>query len=49
VVNTIWDMRNDVDVKVSSFEGLENLGVEHFQSLYKARIGSTLAEIIQLA
>lgn len=47
--NTIWDMRNDANLKVSSFEGLANLGVEHFQSLYKAQVSSTLVEIIQLA
>ena len=42
-------MKDEVGEKVSSFEGLANLGVKHFQSLYKAQVGSTLAEIIKLA
>lgn len=41
-------MKDEADEKVSSFEGLEKLGVEHFQTLYKAQAGSTLEEIIQL-
>ena len=47
--NTIWDMKNEEGEKVSSFKSLAKLGVHHFQSLYKEQVGSTLAEIIQLA
>ena len=49
VQNTIWEMKDGAGEIVSSFEGLAKLGVEAFQSLFKAPTGSSLAEIIQLA
>ena len=42
-------MKNAKEEMITSFEGLANLGVKHFQNLYKAQAGSTLAEIIQVA
>lgn len=30
VANTIWDMMDEAGEKVSSFKGLEKLGVDHF-------------------
>ena len=49
VANTIWDMKDESGEMVSSFEGLEKLGVDQFQTLYKSQAGMTLVEIIQLA
>ena len=40
-------MKNEAKEKITSFEGLANLRVRHFQNLFKAQAGSTLAEIIQ--
>lgn len=42
-------MKDDSSETISSFDGLANLGVNHFQTLYKAQARSSLAEIIQLA
>ena len=42
-------MKDETGEKISSFEGLASLVVNHFQSLYKAQAGLTLAKIIQLA
>lgn len=42
-------MKNVKEEKITSFEGLENLRVKHFQNLYKAQAGSNLVEIIQVA
>ena len=32
----IWDLKNQSDETVSSFEGLDRMGKQHFQSLFKA-------------
>ena len=47
--NTIWDMKNAKEENITLFDGLANLGVEHFQNLYKAQVGTTLVETIQVA
>ena len=45
--NTIWVLKNEVEERITSFKGFANLGVKHFQNLFKAQAGSTLVEIIQ--
>ena len=47
--NTIWELKNEDGEKVTSFKNLADLGVNHFQNLYKALAGASLAEIIQIA
>lgn len=47
--NTIWEMKDRQGEMVSSFKGLASLGVDHFQSLFKAPAETSLVEIIQLA
>ena len=47
--NTIWELKNEGGYKVTSFKNLAELGVNHFQNLYKAPTGTSLAEIIQIA
>ena len=47
--NTIWELKNFDGEKVSSFRNLADLGINHFQSLFKAPGGASLAEIIQMA
>jgi hypothetical protein len=34
---------------IYSFEGFENQGIDHFQSLFRAQEGSSIAEIVQIA
>lgn len=46
--STIWELKNSGE-KVSSFKNLVDLGVYHFQTLYKAPAGASLAKIIQIA
>ena len=47
--NTIWDLKNEDGDLVKSFKDLAELGVKHFQNLYKAPAGTSLAEVIQIA
>lgn len=47
--NTIWEFKNVDGDKVTSFNNLVELGVNHFQNMYKASVGTSLAEIIQIA
>lgn len=46
--NTIWELKNEGGDRVTSFKNLAELGANHFQNLYKAPAGTSLAEIIQI-
>jgi hypothetical protein len=46
-VNTIWKMRNDWGNMVRSFHGLANLGVKHFEQVYKWSKAPNIVEIIK--
>eukprot|EP00253_Pinus_taeda_P002170 PITA_02170 len=47
--NTIWKMRDPEGREVSSFEAISSLGKNHFQTLFTAPGGISLAEIIRTA
>lgn len=47
--NTIWGMHDDRGYKASSFDELSSMGVNHFKSIFAARQGSSIAEIIKIA
>lgn len=36
MANTIWQLKNQADDAINSFEALANLGVENFRNLFKA-------------
>eukprot|EP00253_Pinus_taeda_P003725 PITA_03725 len=48
-VNTIWKLKDQNEREVSAFEDLSRLGKTHFQNLFTAQGGITLAEIIRTA
>eukprot|EP00253_Pinus_taeda_P030883 PITA_30883 len=47
--NTIWKLRDTDGSEASSFEDLSRMGKMHFQNLFTAQGGITLAEIIRTA
>eukprot|EP00253_Pinus_taeda_P008941 PITA_08941 len=47
--NTIWKLRDPDGSEASSFEDLSRMGKRHFQNLFTAQGGITLAEIIRTA
>eukprot|EP00253_Pinus_taeda_P027771 PITA_27771 len=47
--NTIWKLRDQNGREASSFEDLSRMGKAHFQNLFTAQGGITLAEIIRIA
>jgi hypothetical protein len=49
MTNTIWGLRDRIGEEVSSFEGLDELGTDHFRDLFKVQEGSSIAEIVQVA
>ena len=49
MVNTIWELENFDGDKISSFAGLEDLGINHFENLFKAQRESSIAEIVRVA
>ena len=48
IQNTIWELNYDVGHKVSSFEGLSRLGVNHFKNLFTSQQETSIAEIINI-
>eukprot|EP00253_Pinus_taeda_P015506 PITA_15506 len=46
-VNTIWKLKDQNGREASSFEDLSRMGKAHFQNLFTAQGGITLAEIIR--
>eukprot|EP00253_Pinus_taeda_P010711 PITA_10711 len=48
-VNTIWKLKDQNGREASSFEDLSRMGKAHFQNLFTAQGGITLAEIIRTA
>ena len=46
--NTIQELGDDLGNKVSSFEGLSSLGVNHFKHLFIAQHETSIAEIINI-
>ena len=49
MANAIWDLKNEDGDMVTSLNDLAELGVKHFQNLFKAPVGTSLAEIIQIS
>lgn len=47
--NTIWEMQDDRGIKVTNFEGLSSMGVNHFKSIFSAQQGTSIAEIVEIA
>jgi hypothetical protein len=47
--NTIWSLQDSEGRKISSFDGLDRLGKNLFQSLFKATPGASLEDIVRLA
>ena len=47
--NTIWGLRDGENEEITSFEGLEKLGVNHFKTLFKTNNRVTIVEIIRLS
>jgi hypothetical protein len=47
--NTIWRLKDSLGNEVSTFKDLAQLGKNHFQNLFKAPEGTSIAEIIYLA
>jgi hypothetical protein len=46
VENTIWSLKDQEDRSCTTFEGLANLGKNHFQTLFKADRNINIEEII---
>ena len=49
ITNTIWGISNNLGDRVTSFDGLANVGVQHFGNLFKERSGANIVEVVQLA
>jgi len=47
--NTIWELENETGDQICSFEGLAEMGIKHFESLFKAQEESSIAEIVRVA
>jgi len=47
--NTIWKLKDHLGASFSSFEGLAQMGKNHFQSLFRDDPGVNIQEIIRLA
>jgi hypothetical protein len=48
-MNIIWHLQDNQRAEISYFDGLANFGKTHFQSLFKAREGSNLVDIVRMA
>ena len=48
ITNTIWELKNWEGVTIWSFEGLAKLGMDHFQDMFKALGGASIAKIIHI-
>jgi len=47
--NTIWKLENSDGRVENSFEGMANIGVSHFQNLFKANNQASIEEVVRLA
>ena len=47
--NIIWEMSDDRGHKVSSFDDLSSMGVNHFKRIFSAQQGSSIAKTIKVA
>ena len=47
--NIIWELNDDQGDPVSSFDGLDGLGVRHFGDLFIALASPSLMEIVRVA
>jgi hypothetical protein len=47
--NTIWSLKDQEDILVTSFKGIENLGKRHFQTLFKEDRRANIVDIIKMA
>ena len=47
--NTIWELRNANNERVSSFEDLAAIGRSYFGNLFKADQHATIAEILEIS
>lgn len=48
VQNTIWEMSDDRGDRVSDFDGISSLGVNHFKKLFLNPSGTSIAEIVKI-
>lgn len=44
----IWEMQDDRGIKVTDFEGLSSMGVNHFKNIFSAQQGTSIAEIVKI-
>ena len=49
ITNTIWWLLNLQGERVTYFDGMANVGVQHFGNLFKERSGTNIAEVVQIA
>ena len=49
IQNTIWGLKNENNEDIISFEGLANLGITHFKSLFKEDNMAIIDEVIRLS
>jgi hypothetical protein len=47
-INTIWELQDHGGTKVRGFKGLAELGVKHFEGIYKEPKRENLAEILKV-
>lgn len=44
--NTIWELKNPDGEAINTFDGFENLRVDHFWTLFRAQVVLSIAEIL---
>jgi len=49
MINTIWELESVDGEQICTFEGLAAMGINHFESLFKAQEESSIAEIVRVA
>ena len=47
--NTIWELKNENNETVNTFEDLANTGRKYFESIFKKDHQTTIAEVIQIS
>jgi hypothetical protein len=49
MANTIWSLRNQRGEEITKYNELDDLGINHFKTLYKAQEETSIAEIIKFS
>jgi len=47
--NTLWELKSTKGEMVTSFDGLDELGVQHFEDLFREQPGASIVEVIRVA